>query len=77
MAEHHPQVAAAHVLDGNGHLEKAAEKSGNQRGGGASGRDPAAESGETASVMKRRRRRAGVSLPSPFHSNKAASPGSK
>lgn len=33
MPEHHPQVAAAHVLDGNRHLERTTEKSGNERGG--------------------------------------------
>lgn len=29
VAEHHPQVTAAHVLDGNRHLEGATDKSGN------------------------------------------------
>lgn len=33
VSEHHPQVAAAHVLDGNRHLERTTEKSGNERGG--------------------------------------------
>lgn len=37
VSEHHPQVAAAHVLDGNRHLERTTQKSGNERGGLSTG----------------------------------------